>query len=154
MQNEATRRGSAERMSASIGFQLRQHWHDIKRGRPGRRFRDRFEKSRRATGKKAGPGRRALFLAVGVAALAIGVVLVVIPGPAIPFLFLGGALLATESRIIAGFMDWAEVRLRAVAGWVGLRWRRLPKAVRAVLLVLGAGASAASAYFLFQWMRG
>ena len=134
-------------------FRFREHWHEIKRGRPGHRFQARYAKTQQQK-RQARFGHRIIFLIAGLLALAIGGLLAVFPGPAIPFFFLGGALLATESRAVAHLMDWSELRLRALAAWVEKRWRRLPGFARIVLVILGACCSAASAYFAFRLMRG
>jgi hypothetical protein len=139
-------------MAAIAHFHFREHWRDIKRGRPGRRFQERYERARRNE-RKTGAAQRIFFLVAGLVALAIGGLLAVFPGPAIPFFFLAGALLATESRILAKGMDWAEVRLRKLGAWGKKRWQRLPQPARVVLVILGAGCSAASAYFSFRLMR-
>lgn len=140
-------------MAATMGFRFREHWREIKRGRPGHRFQARYARTQRRK-RPARIAHRIIFLIAGVLALAIGGLLAVFPGPAIPFFFLGGALLATESRVMARLMDWSELRLRAVAAWAAKRWRRLPGFARILLVILGAGCSAASAYLAFRLMRG
>lgn len=140
-------------MAATRAFRFREQWRELKRGRPGHRFQARYAK----THEQKRPRRfahRLVLLIVGLLALAIGGVLAVIPGPAIPFFFLGGALLAAESRIAARLMDGLELRLRALAAWARKRWRRLPGFARILLIALGAGCSAASAYLVFWLMRG
>ncbi len=140
-------------MAATMDFRFREYWRDIKRGRPGHRFQDRYVRAQRS-GRKVHAGQRIIFLIAALISIAIGGLLVVFPGPAIPFFFLGGALLASESRVIARAMDGAEVRLRAIFAWGKKRWRRLPGAARVALIVLGACCSAGSAYLGFRLMRG
>jgi uncharacterized membrane protein YbaN (DUF454 family) len=140
-------------MPATVNFHFREEWREIKRGRPGHRFQDRYERAH-CSQRKACATERICFLIAGLLALAVGVVLVVIPGPAIPFFFLGGAFLAKESRGIARLMDWSEIRIREVVAWVKPRWKRLPRGLRITLMLLGAGCSAASAYLLFRLTRG
>lgn len=79
--------------------------------------------------------RRVLLLGLAVLLTAIGVVLMFIPGPAILFFFLAGALLAEESLPVARGLDWAELRLRAA--WNALRrwWSRRSTSAGARLLV-------------------
>jgi hypothetical protein len=43
----------------------------------------------------------------------VGVVLVFIPGPAILFFLIAGALLAVQSLGVARALDWSELRGRA-----------------------------------------
>lgn len=136
-----------------MGFRFREHWREIKRGLPGHRFQARYAKSQQRK-NQARLAHRIIFLVAGLLAFAIGGVLVVFPGPAIPFFVLGGALLATESRVMARLLDKSELRLRAVAVWARERWRRLPGYARLGLIILGACCSAASAYLGFRLMRG
>lgn len=140
-----------------IGDQLREHWEALKRGRPGRRFQERYERTHcRGAGapKTCGWGTRILMILGAVVCLAIAVVLSVIPGPAIPFFFIAGGLLATESRLVARGMDWAEVKFRALAAWGKRRWGRLPRAARLALVVLGCACSAGLAYGSYRLVSG
>ena len=93
-------------------------------------------------------------IVVALVSLAIGVVLSVIPGPAIPFFFLGGGLLATESRPVARFMDWCELIGRRVGAWGKRHWNRLPLAGRIVVMMIGGCCSMATAYLSYRLMRG
>ena len=125
----------------------------MKRSRPGRRFQDRYEHARRET-KECGPGQRILLVLLAVVFLAIAVVLSVFPGPAIPFFFLAGALLAAESRTIARFMDWAEVLIRRVLAWAKRIWRKLPVVARVLVVLVGISCSAGMAFLSWRLMRG
>ncbi len=139
-------------MSPTLHLNLREHWLALKRGRPGHRFQDRYQRARKDP-HSGGVAQRFVFLGLGLLLLGVGGVLVVIPGPAIPFLFLAGGLLATESRGIARFMDWSEVKLRKIVAWAKRRWKRLPRWVQIILVCLGACGSAASAYLAFRVMH-
>lgn len=110
---------------------------------PGRRFRNRYRSHRRSRSSKS-LWRRLQRILLAVVALAIGVVLVFIPGPAILFFFMAGALLASDWLWMARTLDWLEVRLRA--GWRRAQrwWKRLPWAGRIALLVAGGSLSAAA----------
>lgn len=139
-------------MAASLHFHFREHWRELKRGRPGSRFVDRYHRARQD--RQRGTWHRVVLIVAAVVCLVIAAILTVIPGPAIPFYFLGGGLLATESRLIARFMDWTEVQLRKVFAWGKRRWRQLPKVGRVVVLMLGACCSVAAAYLSFHLLRG
>src|SRR5678815_3621292 len=123
-------------MAAALSFNFREYWRELRRGRPGRRFQSRYERARQKKGRR-GAGQRILIIVLALICFAIGAVLAVIPGPAIPFFFLGGGLLATESRPIARGMDWCEVVIRKLLAWGKRRWKRLPLAARIVLIVVG-----------------
>lgn len=142
-----------EEMATSMTVQLRKHWRDLLEGRPGNRFMDRYERARRKD-RRSGVWRRLTIIVLGCAALLVGAVLTVIPGPAVPFFFIGGGLLATESRPVARLMDWFEIQIRKVAAWIKRRWKRLPKLARVALLILGACCSAASAYLTYRFVSG
>ena len=132
---------------------LRSHWRELRQGRPGHRFQSRYDRARRQK-NRTGTALRVLLVLVALVFLGVGVVLVVIPGPAIPFFFLGGGLLAAESRPIARFMDWGEVVARKVFGWGKKHWKRLPLAARIALVVVGACCSAATGYLAYRvWQR-
>jgi uncharacterized protein (TIGR02611 family) len=131
---------------------LKQHLQDLQRGRPGHRFQDHYEHEKHGAGGHGSRGR-VWRLALGIAAVVVGVVLCVIPGPGLPFIFIGGGLLAAESRVAARVMDWLELRVRAVWGWARARWRRLPlggKVAVAALLVAGA---AGSMWVFWRWLH-
>lgn len=140
-------------MAATTHSGFREHWRELRRGRPGHRFQTRYERARRNE-KRSGAWQRLALIALALVFVAIGAVLVVIPGPAVPFFFLAGGLLATESRYIARFMDWSEVLIRKVVAWGKRHWRRMPQAARIVLIVIGACCSAGTAYLSYRFIRG
>jgi hypothetical protein len=139
-------------MPATLQFNFREDWRELKRGRPGHRFQDRYERARQA--ERGSWMKRVMLIGIAVCALAIAVVLAVFPGPAIPFFLISGALLATESRTIAKVMDWIEVRFRRVFAWLKRRWRRLPFAGRIGLLCVGAACSSSMLFFTIRYFRG
>lgn len=136
----------------SFAESVRTYWRDLQRGRPGHRFQDRYERAKRERRKGGNPWQRIVTLTAGIVCLAIGVVLAVIPGPAIPFFFLAGGLFGTESRLIARLMDWIEVRARKFAAWARRHWRPLPRAAKVALMVVGACCSAGMAYLSYRMM--
>lgn len=104
---------------------LKRRWTDLKRGTPGRRFQDRYRRA--AEARARGGLSRILRVSAAAVAIVIGVVLVFLPGPAVVFFFIAGALLASESLHVARALDWTELKLRAVWSW----WkRRRPGAAR------------------------
>ena len=131
----------------------RAQWRALKGGTPGHRFQDHYVATRRA----ARPGRwgvRLLTIAAAVCCLAIGLVLAVMPGPAVLFFFLAGALLATESRRVARLMDWAEVRGRRAYRVLERRWRGLPRGARGLILATLGAAAGLALYLGWSWWRG
>src|SRR5215216_5431766 len=110
-----------------MGSTLLNEWKALRRARPGRRFQDRYEASRGESHKVTIVGRIVRW-ALALVAVAIGIVLVFIPGPAFVFFILAGGLLASESRHVARACDWTELKVRAFARWVLRAWRRSPLA--------------------------
>ena len=86
-------------------------------------------------------------------AIAVGVVLAFLPGPAVLFFLLAGGLLASEWLWVARFLDWLELRLRELGEFGRRIWRRLPTLARAAVVVLGVGLSAASTWGVYQLVR-
>jgi uncharacterized protein (TIGR02611 family) len=139
-------------MAATLHFSFREHWRDLKRGRPGRRFQDRYERARHDE-RRSGLVQRFALIVVGLVCIVIGLVLSVMPGPAILFFFVAGGLLATESRWIARVMDWFEVKVRQVVAWAKRRWRVMPGWKRLLVVIVAACCAAAFAYLVYGFMR-
>ena len=140
-------------MPAVIRFHFRDDWRELKRGRPGRRFQQRYERARHAE-PRSGLAKRVALIGIAVIAVGLGLFFAVFPGPAIPFFFVGGALLAAESRMIARSMDWLELRARDFMTWFKKRWRHLPLVGRIAGVVLFMGCSATVTYFMYRFVRG
>jgi hypothetical protein len=132
--------------------EIKRRARDRMRGDPGKRFQDHYR--RHAREKPGHPGAER-FLNYGLAAvsLVIGAVLVVFPGPAIPFFILAGILLASESLTAARVMDWLELRFRAVWKWGKRRWDRLPHRTRVALKLLAPCCSIAAAIFTWRLLH-
>ena len=87
-----------------------------------------------------------------IAALAVGLVEILFPGPAVFFIFIGAALLAGESKGVARLLDRTELRLRSAASWARRAWNRASIFVRALVLGAAALASGAAAFLTYQWL--
>lgn len=83
-------------------------WHDP----PGHRFQGRYHARRNPDTPSLG---RALRIVSGIVLIVVGTAFLVLPGPGIPPLILGAALIAGESLTVARWLDAVELRLR--------RWR-------------------------------
>ena len=125
---------------------LRAEWNALRRSRPGRRFQERYEASRKKKSEVTLVSRLVRWILAVVAAV-IGVVLVFIPGPAFVFFIIAGSLLASESRHVARACDWTELKCRAVARWMMKTWQGLSLPGKCVVVVI-AGALAAGAGLL------
>lgn len=132
---------------------LKENLRYIKRGRPGHRFRDYNAHERR----KHHGGRslaRILTLLLGLTSVIVGLVLCVIPGPGLPFIFIGGGLLAAESLSVAKIMDWLEVRVRAVWKWAMRYWTRWPRSARVIAGILIVAGGLASSFLFYRLVSG
>jgi hypothetical protein len=83
---------------------LKAHWKRLRALEPGKRFQT-FHREQ----KDRPPAVKAAFIGIGITCLAVGVILAFIPGPAILFFALGGALLATQFQSVARGLDASEV---------------------------------------------
>lgn len=132
---------------------LKRSWRQLKAGRPGARFQLEYEaqqKSRRPAWV------RPVWVAVGTALLAVGLVALPAPGPGILVIAFGAAIIARESRVAARVLDWIEPRLRAVWTWAGNVWRVAPLPVNVLLALLVMALAVAvgwlaSLYILQHW---
>lgn len=96
---------------------LKQELRRMKADRAGERFKHAHERARQHP-ITSGWGR-VLCFALALVCVAIGVVLVFIPGPAFVFFILAGALIATQWWKMACWLDQAEVALRRL--WTRLK---------------------------------
>ncbi len=104
---------------------VKQEWQSFKRDKPGRRFQNRY---RRQQAREQGwrDPRRLFFVVGGLVIAVVSLVLGMLPGPGTLTFFLGLAMIAGEFYPVARLLDWAEVRARKLARWVGGIWRSSP----------------------------
>lgn len=132
---------------------LKRQWAALQRARPGRRFEERYEAAQRKENRASFLARVVRFT-IATAALAVGVVLVFIPGPAVLFFAIAGALLASESRGVARFLDWSEVKIRAVLRWAQRTWKRLPMVGKVAVAIMGAAGGAGAGVVGYRVITG
>ena len=84
-------------------------WQALKSAPPGERFQRRY-RTNRELGRRG--AKRALTILAGTLVLALGLVMLVAPGPGILVVILGGAMVAQESLPMARFLDRTELRIR------------------------------------------
>ena len=89
---------------------LRKRWRELKQGKPGRRFRDRYER-----GRRGGAVRKWLLIGGGALLVLFGVVLLPLPGPGLLVIAVGLLLIAEESHATARALDWLERQVRRLA---------------------------------------
>ncbi|HEY1053110.1 MAG TPA: PGPGW domain-containing protein [Prosthecobacter sp.] len=128
-----------------------QHWEAFKASRPGRRFQD-VHKRREQSGKAASSGvRKFLMIGLGLALTAAGMFFLVVPGPGTVGVFVGIALIASESLLVARLLDRLEVLLRPLFEWLRRHWMRFSRTQRRVLSGTAAalGGLAAVAFYFY-----
>ena len=109
---------------------FKREWAQLKRGRPGSRFVEQYDKARK---QRKSPAGRVARIIVGLLLFPIGVVFLAIPGPGLLVIALGAVLIAREFRFAARFLDVFEVRGRKVWTWTKRQWKRLVQARRKVV---------------------
>ena len=132
---------------------MRRSLEDFQQSRPGRRFRDRYDRRHQYRRSRLSPS--SIFNVVGgtllvVASLFLG------PAPGFGFgtAFLGLALLASEFHPIARFLDKAEVKLRSLGRELRDIWRTLPFALQAIAVLVALILTAAILYGLYRLFFG
>lgn len=117
---------------------------------PGERFETLHE---RHTAGDHSVAKRAVGVIAGVGLILFGILELVIPGPGLLFIVIGGALLAREFRAIAVVMDDAELRLRALAKWIKAAWRGASTAAKAAVVGFAAAGIGAAAWIVLLLVR-
>ncbi|HSA68386.1 MAG TPA: PGPGW domain-containing protein [Burkholderiales bacterium] len=92
-------------------------WDRFIHSPPGRRFQGRYRRKRR---DKGSGWKRCALVCGGIALALVGVFFMAVPGPGIPILAIGLALVAQESAAMARLLDRTELRLRRL-------WKRVRK---------------------------
>lgn len=128
---------------------LKQRWREFRSGRPGQRFQDRFERNRQAKSAHSA-FTRFLKPVAAVVVLVAGVGFCLIPGPGLPLLLVGAALLADVSRRVASALDWLEVRVRDGVTKARQWWMAASTAVKCAVIVLAVVLVSGAAYGGFR----
>ena len=97
------------------------HWRNFSRGRPGKRFQERYRR-RQETGHGQWGVRRVLYLSLGVLIVAVSAVGGLLPGPGWGTAIIGFALIAGEFLPAARLLDRAELALRGFLQFVRDIW--------------------------------
>jgi uncharacterized protein (TIGR02611 family) len=130
---------------------IKEHWHDLKRGRPGHRFQDHYHNRHESGGNKL---RKTLFVGAGALLVAAGIFFLPAPGPGFVIIFLGGGVMAQESRTAARVLDWSELRVRRVADWALRVWRNASVPARAAIALFGLIVVAGAGFAAYQVLFG
>ena len=126
---------------------LKEHWQDLKEGKPGKRFQDHYRKYHESGGNRM---RKVLFIGIGALIVAAGIFFLPAPGPGFLIIFLGGGLMAQESLRAAKVLDWMELRVRRIADWALAVWKRASVPARAAIAFFGLVVAAGAGYAAYQ----
>ena len=126
---------------------IKSDWNELKAGQPGRRFQDHYKKRHE---KKSSPWRKALFLGGGGLIVAAGIFFLPAPGPGFVIIFLGGGLMAQESKHAARVLDWCEKKIRAIVDWALRIWKRATTPARVAIVTFGLIIAGGAGYFAYQ----
>ncbi len=98
---------------------FKENWRRLKESEPGHRYTDRYHQRQQSRSGRFSLTAVAL-LVVGTLILLLGGIVSVtvrVPGVGWLIILLGLGMFAGESKLIASFLDWVEVKLRRAARW-------------------------------------
>ncbi|HEY5951747.1 MAG TPA: PGPGW domain-containing protein [Kofleriaceae bacterium] len=120
--------------------EVKQEWKHFRDDEPGERF---CNHRKRMMHKPR--GHSMIALGVGLVLLAGGVVLLFMPGPGLPLIVFGLALVGSHSKRLSGLLDRTEPKLRRLGHRSVRKWKSMPGRVKlGLILALAALAAAAS----------
>lgn len=128
-------------------------WQQFKESEPGERFHDRYNRRQEASHGRWDK-RSVINIVLGIALVAVGVLLVPAPGPGFIVAFIGLGLLGSEFAPTARALDWAEVKGRTVADWAKGVWDNASPVVKALLVLVALACAAAAAYGAYRLLAG
>src|SRR5687768_16912343 len=134
--DHSTRRSSnhsATTLGGSLLKNIKKRWQSLKRGEPGKRFQDEYDKRHGADASRA---KKIGILAAGVIVLVAGIILMPAPGPGILIVAIGAAMVSQESKFAARVLDGVEVKGRALIEWALGIWKRAPLAGKAGIVLV------------------
>ena len=126
---------------------LKRSWRTFAAAPAGRRFRVAYQ---RQQGRKRGPLVRLGWLLAGLVLIVIGGFFMMVPGPGIPIVFLGGAFIARQSKPVARLLDALEVLLRRIVKWALRTWKKTPLVLRAALVLVVLSALGGAGWIAWQ----
>jgi uncharacterized protein (TIGR02611 family) len=130
---------------------IKKNWRELKHGTPGKRFQEHYERRHQSGSHLL---RKALYIGVGALIVAAGIFFLPAPGPGFVIIFLGGGLIAQESKAAAKVLDWCELRGRAVADWAFGIWKRASTPARAAIALAGLIMVGGAGYVAYRVFLG
>lgn len=104
-------RRAGERRIPGVTANIEQQFQAFKHSEPGHRFRELYE--RRSQSER---GRKVAVMVVAGLVIATGVALMILPGPGIPVIVIGLAMIAQELQCVASTLDRLELKIRGHSG--------------------------------------
>jgi len=114
---------------------IHEHWAQIRRSLPGRRFQSWYRRCREHDHDRPAH-KRVLQITFGVLIMLAGAVMLVTPGPGWLMIGVGAALLARESLFVARLLDRIEITLRRLLRAARLRWEAASLPGRAAVVLI------------------
>ena len=108
-------------MIESVRQYAGRRWRSFSRGRPGKRFQERYRR-RQERGHGQWDVRRVLYLSLGVLIVAVSAVGGLLPGPGWGTAIIGFALIAGEFLPAARLLDRVELTLRGFLQFISDIW--------------------------------
>jgi hypothetical protein len=127
-------------------------WRLFTSSKPGDRFQVRYYYHRQSRHGRSSFSR-VFNIVVGSVLVIFSVFFGWAPGPGTLTLVIGLSMLGSEFLVVARFLDWAEVRLRKLAHFVGVVWRSSTIAKALIVLVVLA-LVAAFGYVIYALFFG
>lgn len=126
---------------------LKNEWRQFRDAKPGKRFLAYHDRTKSQRGAAS-----FVRMGLGIVLAAAGVVMLVVPGPGILFIFFGLALLAARSAALSKVLDKAELWMRKAFRALKRAWQSLPWPVIAGLLMIVAGAAVGVGALVWRWL--
>jgi hypothetical protein len=132
-----------------VAVPIRKDWQALRSYLPGERFECCYRRAR-GLQERDEVVSRILRVTLAVLAFVVGIGMIFLPLPEIPFFVVSGALLAAESLPFARFLDRAEIRLRDAWGEIKRRLGLPPCAIRVITVCLILTSLALSSGFCYR----
>jgi hypothetical protein len=127
---------------------LERQWHELAHDKPGQRFANQHRRLRHG-----GRARLVAMAVVGALLVAVGLFLLVVPGPGLLVGAFGLALLAGTSSRLARALDRLEPIVRRWASRAKTWWLQASLATRIAACAIGSAIAGAAAYGAYRlWL--
>lgn len=126
---------------------VRQEWKHFRHDEPGERFKNHRERM-----KEKSRTHSVVALGFGLLLLVAGVVLLFMPGPGLPLIVFGLALVASHSRRLSHLLDRAEPKLRRAGRRSKHRWTAMSGSAKFTIIVALAALTVAALLAMWKFV--